>query len=165
MPIYEYKCGGCDQKYALNTTIADDRSRAHYEGSPCLKCEDDSFDAMPRTKGWLVRVYSFARIPGMEEHWNHAVGQPISSMGQFRSELAKKSDEMAERLGMPVNFQPVDWQDKETFGVTEEGRKVYDHSMSRGGVLDEAAKHHPSSPEARTVIWLAPLPAPSPMPD
>jgi hypothetical protein len=57
----------------------------------------------------------------MQEHWNHSVGQPIRTMRQFRDALARKSDEMTERTGVPHDYQPVDLSDREALGVTDEG--------------------------------------------
>lgn len=57
----------------------------------------------------------------MEPHYNYAVGQHISSMGQFTSELHRRSDELSETTGADHNFQPVDLTDKKALGVTDEG--------------------------------------------
>lgn len=58
---------------------------------------------------------------GMEEHFNVAVGRPIHSDAQFRSELARKSDQMSEQTGMDHRYVPVDMRDRAANGVTDEG--------------------------------------------
>lgn len=148
--IYEYKCGVCQQKYGLVTDMDDDYSRKTYVGMQCDR-------ACP---GRLARVFSISVAKSMEEHWNPTVGKPISNMGQMRSELSRKSDEMAERLRMPVNYQPVDLREKDALGVTDEGIHVYDRSYARGS-REESVESHPSNPAASEVIWLPPLPPPT----
>lgn len=147
MPTYPYTCGEGHQ-YELVTSMADDYSRGYYDGKPC---EDMGFGACG---GILRRVYSFAVKPAMQEHYNMAVGKPISNMRQFKTELDRKSEKDAERLGIPVNYQPVDWMDKETLGVTDEGLEVYDRSYAR----ERSQGVHPSN--QRTIRWLPPLPSP-----
>lgn len=147
MPTYPYTCDEGHQ-YELVTSMDDDYSRNYYQDRPC---EDMGFGPCG---GNLRRVYSFAVKPAMQEHWNMAVGKPISNMGQMRSALAEKSEKDAERLGMPVNYQPVDWMDKETLGVTDEGLEVYDRSYAR----ERSQAIHPSN--QRTIRCLPPLPRP-----
>lgn len=153
MPTYEYKCDECGQAYNLLTTIADDASRDFYLGEKHWML--DELDDAPTCEGRLVRVFSVGGvIRSMPTHWNTAVGKPISSMSEFKSELSRQSDATAQRLNMPVNFQPHDPRDREFLGVTDEGIQVYDRSYVR--------RHAPDSePKERPVRWLPPL-APQP---
>jgi hypothetical protein len=57
----------------------------------------------------------------MPEHFNDSVGEYVSNERQFNDALKHKSDSMAERLGMNVNYQPIDWSDRKALGVTDEG--------------------------------------------
>jgi hypothetical protein len=76
-------------------------------------------DGITMTREW--NTFAVARKPFTESHFNHSVGSVIHSDRQFRSELARKSDEMSERQGFEANFQPVDVRDKAACGVTDEG--------------------------------------------
>jgi len=148
--IYEYKCKVCGQPYALVTDMEDDYSRRSYLGMQCdLACP-----------GKLARVYSLNVQKSMQEHWNPSVGRYINNMGEMKSALAEKSDEMSERLRMPVNYQPVDLREKEALGVTDEGIPVYDRSYARGS-REESVECHPSNRSSNEVIWLPPLPPPT----
>lgn len=76
----------------------------------------------PLCDGTMRRCVSQVNVmPGMQPHWNAAVGRPISSDAQFRSELSRKSDELSERTGADHKFVPVDMNDKKALGVTDEG--------------------------------------------
>jgi len=65
----------------------------------------------------------------MPEHFNVAVGRPVSSSKQFADELKRKSEEASLRTGMDHNFVPVDVTDMKAVGATDEGldhtRKVH----------------------------------------
>lgn len=76
-------------------------------------------DGITMTREW--NTFAVARKPVIGSHYNHSVGSVIHSDRQFRSELARKSDEASERLGFEHNFQPVDVRDREACGVTDEG--------------------------------------------
>lgn len=78
------------------------------------------------------RVFGFSHVKSMESHFNNTVGKPISSMRQFKSELARKSDEATLRTGIEHNYQPVEWGDKERLGVTGEG--IYESNKRRAEI-------------------------------
>lgn len=42
-----------------------------------------------------------------DTHFNHSVGSVVHSRQDFRSKLARKSEEMSERLGMTVNYKEL----------------------------------------------------------
>jgi hypothetical protein len=44
----------------------------------------------------------------MHEHWNHSVGKPVSSMRQFKDDLARASERQSEVTGMEHRYVPVD---------------------------------------------------------
>lgn len=76
------------------------------------------------------RLYTaFYHKPMMPDHFNHAVGAPISSMRQFKDRLNQKSDEHANELGMDVNYQPVDMGDPASVQAT--GEKIYETNVKR----------------------------------
>ena len=64
---------------------------------------------------------------------NLTTGRVESDPKKFAAHLRMKSDEMAERLGMPVDYQPIDMTDKEALGVTDEGMDAtHDHQVRTG---------------------------------
>lgn len=119
---YEYRCKQCG-----NVT-----ENPHYMDIgqtldlPCPVCS-----------GRQVRIFSHARIKSSRDiptHFNESLGRPISSQREFVSELHRKSDEMSERLGMDHKYEPLDWRDREAFGVTDEGtdEKLHEIAKRRG---------------------------------
>jgi hypothetical protein len=71
----------------------------------------------------MSRVWDFAGVHrrGFEPHFNNSVGTVIHNSAQFRSELHRKGDQMSERMGFAHHYEPVDIQDKEACGVTDDG--------------------------------------------
>lgn len=113
MPLYEFKCKGC--------------------GATAVSQRREVSDHFCSCGGEYKRIFSFSIARPMQEHFNAAVGKPISSHRQFRDELARKSDQESERLNMTVNLQPVDLADKESLGVTDEGlQETHDHAVRTG---------------------------------
>lgn len=105
MAMYEYRCTGC-----RDTTTLDVRVRL--PELPCVTCG---------TKTTHKRVFSFTVQPMMHEHWNKAVGAPISDMGQFRRELKRRSEEATEHTGIEHSYVPVEHGDAAAVGATNEG--------------------------------------------
>jgi hypothetical protein len=103
--IYEYKCPVCSN--AIVTGHRDDRFYA--------TCDACGFE------GDFKRVFAVNIKPPMHEHFNHAVGKPISDMKQFRDELRRKSDLASEQTGIEHRYAPIDMNDRETLGVTGDG--------------------------------------------
>ena len=106
--MYDYVCGQC------NATIESREFAKIGAAHPSNHC--------PLCEGVLWRAASMPAFKhGMEEHFNVAVGRPIRTDAQFRSELSRKSDEISERTGTDHKFAPIDIGDKEACGVTDEG--------------------------------------------
>lgn len=115
--MYEWKCKNCNRRRTLMRYFPDGTVF-------CLHCTNTA----------MVRVYSFSVKPSLQPHFNHATNTYISSDTAFRNELRRQSDEMSERLNLPVNYQPVDMRDKEALGVTEEGlESTYNRQVANGG--------------------------------
>lgn len=112
---YEYRCPECD--YRVRWDECKNRHVAF-----CPEHEVQKFK----------RVFGFSHVKSMESHFNNTVGKPISSMRQFKSELARKSDEATLRTGIEHNYQPVEWGDKERLGVTGEG--IYESNKRRAEI-------------------------------
>jgi putative FmdB family regulatory protein len=103
MPTYEYACRTCGVRF-LDGNVA-------LAGTPCPKCK----------VGALRKLFSFAFKRPMQEHFNQSTGQFVSNERDFKEQLKIKSAEDGERLGLEVNYQPVDVRDTAALGVTAEG--------------------------------------------
>ena len=93
MAIYIFRCLGCSKVFEQTSRVP-------------IGCPDC---------GSLVRrdyrTESVSFKPILHHHYHHAVGGPVSSMGQFRSELARKSEETWKRTGIESNYEPTDVRD------------------------------------------------------
>lgn len=67
--------------------------------------------------------------PMMHEHFNSAVGKPISDMGQFKEELKRASEAASIDTNMPHDFQPLEYGDHQAFKATGEG--IYESNVTR----------------------------------
>lgn len=105
MPVYSYRCRGCQ--------VNGEKWQKHTD-DPLLVCPECG-------KATLRRVYSFKPGRVTHEHFNHTVGKVISDQKQFKSELDRKSEEMTERTGIPHNYVPVDLSDRESLRVNDDG--------------------------------------------
>lgn len=103
MPMYEYECPIHGRFLDTNGPMDKIMCRLGCERRPCK------------------RVWGFNYKPPMQEHFNTSVGKTISNPQQFKDELAKASDAATERTGVPHNYQPIDPQEKEALGATDEG--------------------------------------------
>ena len=93
--------------------------------------------------GLLMRrqwnTFALNRVSAPKAHYNHSIGSYVRNRAELKSEFSRKSDEMSERMGMHVDYQPIDPYDlkhsPEAFGVTEEGlsqreKKLADSKIS-----------------------------------
>lgn len=105
MPSYEFRCKGHATASVFNT-----------------KCEQPPAPSCPQCGATMKRKFTvFAFKEPMPEHFNDSVGEYVTNERSFKDALKHKSDGMSERLGMDVNYQPIDWQDRKSLGVTDEG--------------------------------------------
>lgn len=105
MPVYEYKCGNGHhlELYAPIEAASCD------VGQACPMTAWSEIEGEEPTCGSpLKRRYSVHFNSVMQEHYNHSVGKPISSMRQFKDELKRSSDRASERTGITHDFQPAD---------------------------------------------------------
>jgi hypothetical protein len=135
---YEYEC-------AVHGRFRSD------EKADKLPCPDNSMWSL-RCNRPSRRVWGFAFKPVVHSHFNTSVGAPISSDTQFKSALARASEEastphtLIDDNGDPHlitkaehNFVPVDWRDKEALGVTNLGLdSTYDRMKAQGRDSDAA---------------------------
>lgn len=83
-----------------------------------------SFQAMGTN---FARVWHDTGIP------NITTGRVESDPKKFATHLRDESRRAEERLGMPVNYEPVDLTDKDALGVTEEGMDAtHDRAVKDG---------------------------------
>lgn len=128
VPFYEFKCTGCGAR-----TLTQNR-----EGGPAVAC-------MSCVNASWKRVWSVQFAPVMHAHLNKTTGSVVSSRRQFRDELARKSDEMTERTGMPHNYVEVDSKDTASLKVTDEGLDTtYDRKRAQGQALAPVSKWAPT---------------------
>lgn len=114
MTIFAYRCLNKNCDALIDSTV-----RADKHPAPCPACG-----------GVLQRKWSVAVRPGMQEHFNHTVGKPISSMAQMRSELSRQSDEYFDKTGIPTKFVPKEWGE---LGATQEGMDDVNRSRVNRG--------------------------------
>ena len=107
--MYSFVCVQCGTEVESREHASIGQS---HPSSPCPLCG-----------GRLVRYVapSFGVQRSMPEHFNIALGKPISNDAQFRSELSRASDEQSERTGMDAHYVPVDIREQAALGVTDEG--------------------------------------------
>lgn len=105
MPAYEHKCKVCGSRFLTQTRTEKSCPLGHND---------------------LARVFSFNTTVLFEPHFNASVGKYVRNQAEFNSELSRLSDDMSERVGMTHNFVPVDQQDRQAFGVTDEGQENFD---------------------------------------
>lgn len=126
MPNYGYICEGCSAEYESDSSVP--IGVAH----PTAHC--------PACQGELRRMASMPAFrKGMDGHYNHTVGKYVSSMGDFKSELHRASDEASAKTGMDHKFEPCDTSDPAANGVTDEGLDST-RSMRRKMGLDSPTK-------------------------
>lgn len=98
MPIYEYQCRNCG---VVEADLAPMEASSRLAGLGCVQCG----------VGRLKRLFAFHPAPVMHEHFNHSVGRPISSMRQFKDELARMNDWNTARTGIPHQAEPCSLAD------------------------------------------------------
>ena len=93
----------------------------------CLECGKLHFtspspevDNCPLGHTYVRRRYSFAVKRGFQEHFNQAVGRPISNQREFNDALKEASDRQSERTGMEHRYAPIDMRDRDALKVTDE---------------------------------------------
>jgi hypothetical protein len=103
---YEYRCEKCSR-----TTLSEIRAD-RLAGLPCCG-----------STGKRVWAVSFHR-PAYDTHYNHSVGKVISNKTEHADALKQKSEEMEARTGVPTNYVPIDYRDKDACGVTVDAAEI-----------------------------------------
>lgn len=144
MPTYLYRCRTCGAEETLTGTAAD---CARDEIGECLACYDDarveltgshpSVETVPLMK----RVWSIQFAPVMQEHFNLAVGQPISDRRQMDRALRQASDEATERTGIPHNYVQVDGSEaKQAAGIDDDMQREIANAHRTGRPLRKSIR-------------------------
>lgn len=118
MPLYTFTCPEC--RYAMDASWSD-----------CCPC--------PRCGTVLRRIFAFhigRSAMVTDAHFNHTTGRVVTSDRDFRDQLSRMSDERSAELGMPHDFQPIDYRDRDACGVSRDD-----------DVLDRIAKQKVDSGE------------------
>ena len=120
--IYLYQCKGCG-----------------------MEAQDETFcklgEFLPRVScavcgGRLVRtVGRVSVVKGMEmgfqPHFNNTVGEPVTSLHDFKEKLAAKARAQTEATGIEHTYAMTDPRDSEAHGVTAEGIAI-NEAVNRG---------------------------------
>lgn len=118
MPTYGYRCPACKGYGEITTTIED--------RADVIECNKHDCPGADRPSA-MRRVFHPPMVVrgdlDFSTHYNHALGDVVSSRADFRSELARRSDEASERLGQSVDYQPVDYRDHAPPGAAEQRRE------------------------------------------
>lgn len=121
MALYEYRCLDCDERFTSSEYGLENNLN-------------------PLTgHRQVVRIYSFAFHRPFDEHYNPSVGSVVRSKRDLNEQLARKSEEITERTGIPHQLAQADLRDRDIFPVTEEG------------LGDQYNAHDPSSPVRRAI--------------
>lgn len=106
MPLYKFQCQQCGSTSSEYFKMVDGPSPFPHE------------DCGTFERVWTVPA---TRTP-FRAHFNHSVGQWISSDAEFRRALKVASDEKSERTGIETSYVPV--ESAEQAGVTEDGMEA-----------------------------------------
>lgn len=119
MPTYAYRCQGCGHDADILHGFHDSGIRN------CAQCGDV-----------MRKVFSppaIIRAMGGDAHFNSALGRHVTGARDMRDGFRAKSDQMSERMGFAVDYQPVDRRDRERLGVTGEGLESQERARTASG--------------------------------
>lgn len=101
-----------------------------------LWCPADCHEANEWTmlrKCFQAMGTNFATVWHDTDQINLSTGRVETDPRKFRQHLREQSDIASERLGMTVDYQPVDMTDRDALGVTDEGLDAtHDTQVARG---------------------------------
>lgn len=121
MPLYTFECDGCGrQAYKEMTFQEHSQQTTKWEGKVEL-LEVHLVDDTVKICGSWCQVFDLVFKKAMPEHYNHTTDSFVRGEADFISDLHRKSDEMSARMGFDVAYEPVDGNDKDALGVTDDG--------------------------------------------
>jgi len=129
MPTYDYKCSNCGNiERIIDSCDGPTKTRLDQNDTPCTCSPDARYR----------RVFGFGLIPVMQEHYNHAAGQNISSMRQMRDVLKRSEEKLVERDGIPRDLQPIDHEELVRLAADKLGddglKEQHDGRVARGEI-------------------------------
>ena len=99
MPFYSYRCDSCGE--VLSSQRGD--------RVPCPRCGLTA-----------SRRFSFRQQTSFREHFNNSTGTYVTNQRQFRDDLKRGAEEATRKTGVFHDYEPVDYADREKFGITDE---------------------------------------------
>lgn len=98
----------------------------------CPECGECSMWT-PLHKSFQAQGTNFATVWQDTDTPNLTTGRVETDPKKFATYLRDKAEQDSERLGMVVDYQPVDHTDKDALGVTDEGMDAtHDHRVRTG---------------------------------
>lgn len=94
----------------------------------------------PLHKSFQGQGVSFATVWQDTDIPNLTTGRVETDPRKFATYLRDRADQESERLGMTVDFQPVDHTDHDVLGVTEEGMDATHDAAVRSGQKDSRGR-------------------------
>lgn len=105
----------------------------------CQECAS-AHEYVQLKKAYQEQGVSFPRVWQDIGIPNPTTGQVESDPRKFREHLHVASEQMAERLGMKVDYQPVDLTDRDALGVTDEGMDATHDQAVKDGRKDSRGR-------------------------
>lgn len=105
----------------------------------CDECRE-SREYTQLKKSYQSQGVSMAQVWHDTDTINLSTGRVESDPRKFKEHLRIKSEEMEERLGIKVDYQPVDLTDKDALGVTDEGMDATHDAAVRDGRKDSRGR-------------------------
>ena len=73
----------------------------------------------------------FRVASSFQPHFNHAVGAPVNNEREFRDKLKKAAEIETEKTGVYHDYQPVDYADRDAFGITDDHLAALEPTLKR----------------------------------
>lgn len=133
--------GGCPIYSSIGSSPADPprkvicqiTSNINESGIWCAECGGEASSYTRLKKAYASMATRFSRVWHDTGIPNMTTGRVESDPRKFAAHLREKSEEMGERLGIKVDYQPVDLTDKDALGVTDEGMDAtHDRAVAEG---------------------------------
>lgn len=128
--------GGCPIYSSTNPprkVVCQVTSNVNESGIWCAECGTEASIYTRLKKAYASMATRFSKVWHDTGIPNMTTGRVESDPRKFAAHLREQSEIMGERLGMKVDYQPVDLTDKEALGVTDEGMDAtHDRAVAEG---------------------------------
>jgi putative FmdB family regulatory protein len=114
MPFYEYLCDACGRRF---------ETMQRGDKAPC-ECGANG------RRRWGFRRQRSSFTGG----YNPSVGRYVGSMGELKSAFAQESERQTRELGVEVDIQLVDYNDREACGITDADIDRMKEEKSKAGI-------------------------------